>query len=112
MNRPGLGGVDQRDVCVKACGNVALAVQAVALRRVPAGHTRHVVVAHAAPCAFADEGGQQVLGAAKAALGHPDFAKIVAAVFTTILLGQLHLMPAAGVVAHHPVQLACQQRVP
>ena len=108
MNRPGLGGVYQRDVCVKACGNVALAVQAVALRRVPAGHAGHVVVTHAAPRAFADEGGQHVLGAAKAALGHPYFPEIVAA----ILLGQFHLMAAAGVVAHHPVQLACQQCVP
>src|SRR6478672_581185 len=94
---PGTCGVDERDVGVEAFGDVALAVQAEALRRIPTRHTGHVVVAHAAARAFAHQRGQQILGAAEAALGHPDIAEIAPR--------DLHLVTAAGVVADHPVEL-------
>jgi len=69
--------VDDGDFASMPPGDVALAVQAAALRRVSARHAGLVVVAHAAPGPCADPGRQQVLCATEAALGHPDVAEVV-----------------------------------
>ena len=100
----GLLRVDQRQVGIEAHGDVALAVQAVALRRIPGEQFGHVVVGHAALRSSAHHAREQVLGAAEPGLRQPDVFRVV---LVPLLLGG-----AAGVIADDPVDIAVEHGFP
>ena len=78
--------------------------QAVARRRIEGEQLGHAGAGQAALAALAEDARQQVFRAAEARLRQPDVAAAPA--------GRLHLLGAAGVVAHDPVHVAGQDRAP
>src|SRR6478672_11156906 len=103
-NDEALMRVDERDVGIVTGGDIALAEQAEPLRRLEAQKLGHVLVGHAALAAFAQHAGEQILGAAKSRFRQPDIGRIL---FRPFLFGG-----TAGVVAHDPVDLTLQDRLP
>src|SRR5262249_26693115 len=101
---PALRRIDNREIGVKSFGDVALGIQAEASSRVVARERRHAVVRQPTLAAFRDERRQQVLGAAEAGFREPDVAEG--------FLRHLGLVPAARMVAHHPMHVASEQLLP